>query len=321
MVEVFHETGLQGHAPIEVIAFGDEEGSRFPGGLLGSQAVRGLLPDALLTGLTDASGVTLEEALKEFGVKNPSLQGARRPSDSHLAYFELHIEQGTMLEAAGLPVGVVTAVSGITQLDVTLTGRAGHAGATPMKGRKDPLSVAARLVTFVEELALDSAGELRGTVGALSVNPGAANVIPASAEFTVDFRSPSEEALGAAVSAFREAAERLSSERGIEHNVTVSLNAAPVPLDYGLRTHLQATAADLDIPHMALSSGAGHDAMFMQGLCGAAMIFVRSKDGLSHCKEEYSSPEDIALGTELLLHGVAHAAGVDPGDLLAAKRV
>ncbi|MFA7460929.1 MAG: Zn-dependent hydrolase [Trueperaceae bacterium] len=311
VAQVLVTSGHELRRPIEVVSFANEEGVRFPGGLTGSQAVAGRFTNDDLLDATDGEGLSLREALAAFGVANPSLLAARRAPESVHAYFELHVEQGGVLEQAGAAVGLVSGITGLLQARFELTGRAGHAGATPMEGRRDPMAGAAQVVRRVEELARSSAGLVRGTVGWLRASPGADNVIPDRVTFSVDLRSVDSGALAAAAQALWDAVEATSSERDLAWRVISQQHTQPVKLSEALLTELQIVAVASGQEHLTLPSGAGHDAMIMQSAWPTAMVFVRSRDGLSHCPEEYSAPADLAAGARLLLAGVARAVGVD----------
>lgn len=311
VAQVLVQSGRRLQLPIEVVAFANEEGVRFPGGLMGSQAAAGLFQDDLLLDVIDAEGVSLRSALFDYGVPLPSLTGARRDADSVAAYFELHVEQGGVLEAADVPVGLVSGITGLYQARIEFTGRSGHAGATPMQGRRDPLAGAARVVQKVEQVARSSGGEVRGTVGWIRVHPGAENVIPDSVGFSIDVRSVDAAALQEALQAVYAEVRAVCAERDLQWRVTAEQHTQPVILDAGLRAGLQELATAHGIQHRTLPSGGGHDAMIMQGVWPTAMVFVRSRDGLSHHPEEFSSPEDLAAGAQLLLMGVGRAVGVE----------
>lgn len=314
VVQVLHDLKINPPTPIEIVAFAGEEGSRFDGGLMGSMAATGKLDDSLLAS-RDANGVSLETAMRSFGVKRPSLASAKWERGTHTAYFELHVEQASALEAAQLPVGIVTGIAAINQLTIRIEGTAGHAGATPMEHRRDPLVAAAHMVQFVERLALSSGGRVRATVGELRVTPGASNVIPGSATFTVDLRSLEADELKEAARAVTRELAAVCRERGLTHGAARTLTTTPVMLEDRLVSSLAELAEREGIPHMRMPSGAAHDAMLMQEHCGAAMVFVRSEGGHSHCKEEHTEALDLAAGTELLLLAVADAAGVSRGAL------
>lgn len=313
VAQVLVENGKVPKRPLVVVAFANEEGVRFPGGLMGSQALAGVFEDDSLLRTTDSNGTSLRDALTAFGVKHPSLTAAARPAGSTAAYFELHIEQGSVLEEAGHTTGFVSGITGLYQARVRFGGRSGHAGATPMAGRRDPILGAAHVMQQTESIALASEGSVRGTVGWVEVRPGAENVIPDSVQLSIDLRSLDEVALLSAVASVKAEMRAVSEARGLSCEVATEQYTAPVLLDHELRSHLERVALDSGVLHSTLASGGGHDAMIMQSICPTAMVFVRSKNGLSHCPEEYSSPEDLAAGTELLLRGVAKATHVQLG--------
>lgn len=309
VAQVLVQSGTRVRRPLEVIAFANEEGVRYPGGLMGSQALAGKFADDSLLDIQDPGGVSLRSALADFGVPSPSLLAARRDPESLAAYFELHVEQGGVLEEAGAPVGLVSGITGLYQARLELTGRSGHAGATPMQGRRDPMLGFAQVARMVEAVARASAGAVRGTVGWVSASPGAENVIPASVRFSIDVRSVDGASLDGALQEVYTELKRVCAERDLSFKVLTEQHTEPVILDPGLRSRLETMAQRIGVEHPTLPSGGGHDAMIMQSVCPTAMVFVRSRQGLSHCPEEYSSAEDLAVGAELLLMGVAQAAG------------
>ena len=310
VAQVLVESGQELRRPIEVVSFANEEGVRFPGGLMGSQAVTGRFDDEALLDVADREGVSLRQALTASGVANPSLLAARRDPETVHAYYELHIEQGGVLEQADVAVGLVSGITGLFQARIELTGRSGHAGATPMAGRRDPMAGAAQVVRRVEEIARSASGTVRGTVGWLQARPGADNVIPDSVTFSVDLRSVDADVLEGAVKTFFTAVDAISNERALGWRVLAQQHTQPVMLDEGLRAGLDRAALTSGQDLLTLPSGGGHDAMIMQGAWPTAMVFVRSQDGLSHCPEEYSSPADLAAGAQVMLMGVAQAVGV-----------
>lgn len=292
------ESGRRLLFAIEVVAFGDEEGVRFGSTLIGSQALAGkLLPDAL--DVRDASGQTLADALRQFGLDPASAgQAARRREELH-AYIELHIEQGPILEAEGLPVGVVSAINGFTRLRVTLGGMAGHAGTVPMGLRRDAMAGAAECVLEVERIG-EAAPERVATVGRIEALPGALNVIPGEARFTVDTRSPSDASRETGVAdmlrAFQDIATRrslsLKVERLQEHPATICADWLIGQFDHAVATE--------GLPVRRLPSGAGHDGMAMSAIADVAMLFVRCAGGISHNPAEAITTDDAGTGARVL---------------------
>ena len=294
---------------IEVIGFGDEEGMRFGTTLLGSRAVAGTFDKKVLD-MKDSSGITLADALRGFGLDPARIPQVARKKHAVLAYAELHIEQGPVLEAEGLPVGVVTAINGFTRLKVLLSGEAGHAGTVPMSLRRDALAAAAECVLAVEMIAKKQP-ELVGTVGRIEAKPGAINVIPGEAAFTVDVRAPRDTLRNDAVQAV------LSQIKGICEKRKIDLEVEPLQ-EFGvtacapwLMQQLERAVAARNLPVRRLPSGAGHDGMAISAITDIAMLFVRCKGGISHSPFESITADDAAAGTGVLLNFIenfeAHA--------------
>ena len=289
---------------IEVIAFGDEEGVRFPTALTGSRAVAGTLdPDLLYA--RDADGVTVQKALAEVGGDARAYAScARRPEDV-LAYLEVHIEQGPVLEAEGLPAGVVTAINGATRARVVVKGEAGHAGTVPMALRRDALAAAAEMVLVVEREGQATA-DLVATVGQIEARPGSANVVPGAARFTIDVRAPADPTRLAALAVLEASFAAIAERRRVEVTIEPFHDAPAVTCDPGLIEALSAAAARAGITPRLLPSGAGHDAIAIAALCPVAMLFVRCRGGISHNPAEAISVEDADLAVRVLLDVLRH---------------
>ena len=284
---------------IEVLGFGDEEGVRFGTTMLGSSAVAGCF-DARVLLAKDAQGKTMETALREFGLDPGKVPAIARKKGAVHAYAELHIEQGPVLEAEALPVGVVTAINGYTRLAVTLRGMAGHAGTVPMNLRRDALAGAAECALAVERIA--AAGpELVGTVGRFEATPGAINVIPGEVRFTVDLRAPKDEARMKALEAIRGEFGRISKTRNLELQIQELQSLGVAPCAERLMAQLDAAVTAEGLRVRRLPSGAGHDGMVMKGLADICMLFVRCKHGISHNPAESISAADAATGAKVLL--------------------
>jgi len=281
---------------LDVVAFAEEEGVRFRTPYLGSRAVCGRFDPELLT-LTDAAGVTLAQALRDFGLDPAELPTAAYPPGQVAAYVEAHIEQGPCLEALDRPLGVVRAIIGQSRFLLRFVGRAGHAGTQPMELRRDALAAAAAFVIAVERTARATAG-LRATVGRLTVAPGAVNVVPGEAELSLDVRHAYDAVRARAVNDLLAEAHALASKRELMLSVEPVAEQPAVALDAALTERLTAAVRGQGHEPVALDSGAGHDAAVMAGLCPAAMLFVRSPDGVSHHPDESVRPEDVraALG-------------------------
>lgn len=287
---------------VEVVGFCDEEGTRFQSTYLGSRAVAGAFESALLE-RSDAEGVTLAKAMTAFGL-DPARVGesARRPEEL-VGYLELHIEQGPVLEDEGLPVGVVTAISGQTRLVLMLEGIAGHAGTVPMGLRKDALAGAAACVLAVEELCR-AHPPVVGTVGRLTVAPDATNVIPGSVQFTLDLRAPDDAQRESVLAALRERFETVARERGLTLSIETVHQAGSVACAEPLRAHLAGAIERCGWPVRELPSGAGHDAAAMAGITDVGMIFVRCDGGISHNPAEAITTADAAAGARVLLDAI-----------------
>ena len=298
-VHALHEKKKRLPFAIEVIGFGDEEGVRFGTTMLGSRAVAGVFDEKNLQA-RDSRAITLEAALREFGLDPGKIPEVRRGKSDVLAYAELHIEQGPVLEAEGLPVGVVTAINGFSRLRVTLTGTAGHAGTVPMKLRRDALAAAAECVLAVERIAAADP-ELVGTVGRIEASPGAINVIPGNVVFTVDVRAPRDELRHACVNEIRSAIKSLCSKRKIRVEIENLQELGVAPCAEWLMAQMERAVAAEGIKLRRLPSGAGHDGMALKSIADIAMLFVRCQDGISHNPAESVTAEDAGAGARVLL--------------------
>lgn len=284
---------------IEIAAFADEEGVRFASTLLGSRALAGTFDQRALA-LKDRDGMTLRDALMRFGLDPQQISAAARSPGEYLAYLELHIEQGPVLETEGLPVGVVTAISGATRLLVTLDGLAGHAGTVPMAMRRDALAGSAACIVAIEQQCRNDIG-LFGTVGTIRTEPGATNVIAGRCTFTVDMRCASDERRCNAVAIAVRNIERIATERGLSPHIDVVHEQRTTPCADWLQVQIASAIARQNPRAMALPSGAGHDAMAIAAITDVGMIFVRCRGGVSHHPDEHVTREDVATAAQVLL--------------------
>ncbi|MFT4056206.1 MAG: allantoate amidohydrolase [Novosphingobium sp.] len=282
--------------PIEVYAFGDEEGSRFPAAMLTSRAVAGTL-DAAALDITDTAGVTLAEAL----ATTPDYLTAARAPDTTLAYLEAHIEQGPVLEADGLAVGTVTGIAAQLRYAVTLKGMAGHAGTATMRLRRDALAGAAATVLAVEQIARADNSDVVATVGVLQALPGAPNVIPGEVRFTIDVRSGAESRRDTVAEAILARIEEIAGARDLDFAIECIHDLAASPSDPALMDIMDAALAAAGQPVRRLVSGAGHDAMNMAALCPTAMLFIRCREGISHNPAEHVEPADAEIALQVML--------------------
>ncbi|MGH7704627.1 MAG: Zn-dependent hydrolase [Candidatus Dormibacteria bacterium] len=285
--------------PILVADFLGEEPNAFGLSCLGSQAVAGQLTPAHLE-LSDGSGNTLAGALATWGRPPERLAEALWSNRAPLAYLELHIEQGRRLEHAGLPLGVVTGIAGIHRAVAKLSGRADHAGTAAMGGRRDALAGAAELVLLVERLA-QAGGAGVGTVGRLEIDPGATNVVPGAATAGLEFRSADAGWLQERHRQLEVGLRELSQRRGLALELEWVSAGAPVLCSEPLRRLIREALEELGEAPLELESGASHDAAHLAAICPVGMIFIPSRDGRSHCPEEWSEPGQVALGVAALL--------------------
>jgi hydantoinase/carbamoylase family amidase len=286
---------------IEVVVFTSEEPARFGMGLLGSKAMTGALSRDDLDRLVDQNGVTLAEAMRQVGLDPEQLRDARLASGQLKAFVELHIEQGAVLESRGVPVGLVTVIAAPTDFRATLTGRSGHSGSTPMSLRRDAGAAAAEVVLAVERAALESPSpNTVGTVGVVAIGPGAINVVPGTAILDVDIRDSDGRAKDAAVERVQADIEAICRRRNIEHRIETLTRLEPISADQAIQDVIGRRCRDSGVDFLPMVSGAFHDAMAIAEVAPMGMIFVPSRAGVSHHPEEYTSPDEIALGTQLL---------------------
>jgi hydantoinase/carbamoylase family amidase len=291
--------------PLEVVAWAGEEGSRFPLGCLGSSAFAGLTPYAQIASLVADDGESFADALHgPHGLLTdvPVRDGFPLPA----AYLELHIEQGPILERAGLRLGVVTAIAGQRRLRVTIEGRAGHAGTVPMAGRADALCAAAEIVLAVERAALD-VGDAVATVGRLDLEPNSTNSVPGRVMLRVDARSIDDDRIAEMERRVRAAAAATATARGTPIGVELIEQRAAAPMDARLCALVRRACATLVTAPLDLPSGAGHDAMCLARVVPTAMLFVPSIGGHSHVAAEKTAPEDLELGIDALARALVEA--------------
>ena len=292
--------GLRLPFAVEVVGFADEEGVRFASTLLGSRAVAGTFDESVLNA-RDRNGLSMREAMQQFGLDPDRFGAAARARRDLHAYVELHIEQGPVLEQESLPVGVVTAIAGATRLAANLSGMAGHAGTVPMALRRDALAGAAECIVAVEDFCkADSAG-LVGTVGAISAMPGATNVIPGRVSFTLDIRAPADAHRKLAVTEIARRIEAIAKRRDLSLQIDVTHENRTVPCAPWLKAQLAEAVAAESYRVFELPSGAGHDGMAMIDISDVAMLFVRCRGGISHNPAEHVELPDADAGARVLL--------------------
>jgi allantoate deiminase len=295
-----HKRGRRLPFAIEVTGFADEEGVRFASTLLGSRAVAGTFDESVL-GVKDSNGISMCEALSQFGLDHGHIGAAARARSELLGYVELHIEQGPVLEGLNLPVGLVSAIAGATRLAASLTGMAGHAGTVPMPLRRDALAGAAECIVEIEEFCRTDQAGLVGTVGYINAMPGATNVIPGQVSFTIDIRASSDAHRKLAVADIVRQIENIARRRKLELEVDVTHENRTVPCAAWLKSQVAEAIAGEGFRVFELPSGAGHDGMAMIDIADVAMVFVRCRGGISHHPDEHVDVADADAGARVLL--------------------
>ena len=295
---------------VEVTGFADEEGVRFASTLLGSRAVAGTFVESVLAA-KDGEGISMRDALIQFGLDPDHIGAAARAPNELLAYVELHIEQGPVLEGLNLPVGVVSAIAGATRLAASLTGMAGHAGTVPMPLRRDALAGAAECIVEIEEFCRTDEDGLVGTVGYIHAMPGATNVIPGQVAFTLDIRAPTDGHRKLAVADIVRRIENIAKRRKLTLQLDVTHENRTVPCAPWLKSQVAAAVAAEGFRAFELPSGAGHDGMAMIDIADVGMVFVRCKGGISHHPDEHVDVADADAGARVLLRLIENFR---PGD-------
>lgn len=301
IIRSLNERGVTTRNPIEIISFACEESARFGVSTIGSKAMAGKISHESLEKLKDKDGVSFREAIAGVGLDIEKIGAARRSRSEFKAFFELHIEQGPLLENSSVQVGLATGIAAPTRLEVTIRGKASHSGTTPMNMRKDALIGAAEIITGLEKAAL--AEQDHGTVataGVCHVHPGAMNVVPDYVSLKLEIRGTVIKSRQAVLDRLLKIIYELEEQRGLKIATNILSDEDPVILDKHVLSYLSSRCDKLGITYKNMMSGAGHDSMNMAELCPVGLIFIPSKDGLSHHKDEYSSIEQIAVGAFLL---------------------
>ena len=298
VVRTLNDHGVTTDAPLDVVAWTNEEGSRFVPVMMGSGVFCGAFGLEHAYAARDVGGRTVRDELKRIGYLGSAVPGRRSVG----SYFEAHIEQGPVLEEAGTVIGVVEGALGSRWYDCTVTGTESHAGSTPMTSRRDALQVATRVMQEVVALANRHAPHGRGTVGYADVFPNSRNVIPGRVRFSIDLRHASVALLDAMDREMRAFVDRWREESALAIDVEEVAHYAPCPFDAGCVGLVEQTAARLDYSHMRVTSGAGHDAVYLARVAPTGMIFVPCKGGISHNEIEDADPAHLAAGANVLLH-------------------
>ena len=309
VMRTLDDLGIVTRAPLEVAFWTNEEGTRFTPVMMGSGVFAGEFDAAFARAQTDVDGVSVGDALAAIGYRGAQPAGAV-PGGMFAAYFEAHIEQGPVLEAAGLPIGVVSGALGQQWYDVTVTGMDAHAGPTPLALRHDAMLAAARMVEAVNQIARDEAPHGRGTVGYLQVSPNSRNVIPGRVKLSVDLRAADDVVLSAMDAELKEAVQRIAAKDKVEATVEQVVYFPPQPFTPTLVSAIREAAEAQGMTWMNVISGAGHDAVYLARVCPTAMIFVPCLDGISHNEIEDAQPGHLEAGCNVLLQAMLQSAGV-----------
>ena len=304
VVRALNDAGAATRAPLDVVAWTDEEGARFKAGMMGSGVFAGLQDLEAALANPDDEGKTMGAELARIGYA-----GTEPVGNPVAAFFEAHIEQGPVLEAEGIPVGVVLGGQGQRCFRVTVTGEEGHAGTLPMDRRKDALLGAARMIAALNGVAFAHEPHPVITVGVLQVRPNSPNTIPGQAVFTIDSRHPDDDTLATVAADMRAACEGIAAEAGLEVALEQTTSRGTVAFDETCVAAVRAAAERLGTPHRDIYSGAGHDACNLALIAPTAMIFVPCEKGISHNEAENAKPEDLAAGCDVLLQVMVERAG------------
>ncbi len=307
VVRTLNENSIETRAPIEIVNWTNEEGSRFAPAMIASGVYAGLFDKEYAWSQQDSAGIRLHQALKDIGYLGQESCGQRTLG----ALFEAHIEQGPILEEAENQIGIVTGGQGVKWFDITVSGQDSHSGTTPLSNRKDALLVASEIVVMLNHLAQDNQPHSLATVGCLEVSPGSRNTIPGSVCFSVDLRHPEDDTLASLERIMRNRLDNISVKHGVDIHLESVWHNPPVKFDPACIDAVSQATRQLGLRGQKMISGAGHDACQVCRVVPTAMIFVPCLDGLSHNEAEYAKPEDLEAGCNVLLHAMLQVAGVD----------
>jgi N-carbamoyl-L-amino-acid hydrolase len=305
VVRTFNDTGVQHERPIDVVCWTDEEGSRFGAGCVGSNAFIGRRSVADTLAMLDAVGNSIGDELQRIGYAGSEEVGGFEID----SFFEVHIEQGPILESVGLQIGAVEGAQASTGYMVTVTGEEGHAGTLPMIMRKDAMHGAARMIDAVDNVAFDFDPHPVITVGHLRVRPNSRNTIPGQVIFSIDSRHPDNDILAGAGQMMKTACEEIANERGLGLDIQQTSHRDAVTFDPACVQGVRDASDLIGIPCMDIFSGAGHDAINLSHVCPSGMIFIPCEGGISHNELENARPEDLTAGTDVLMHALLQRAG------------
>ncbi|MFT5502340.1 MAG: N-carbamoyl-L-amino-acid hydrolase [Gammaproteobacteria bacterium] len=306
-LEVFralHDADVVTDAPLEIIVWTNEEGSRFAPAMIASGVYAGLFEKEFAWSQTDTDGITLKSELERTGYMGDEICGDHKIA----ALLEAHIEQGPILERFSDQIGVVQGAQGQRWFDVVIRGQDSHAGSTPMEGRKDALVASSEIIGKLQTLALDNAPDAVATVGQLIVSPNSRNTIPGEVSFSVDMRNPDDQVLSSMNEAFRSFANEAAAKQSVEIDIQQIWHIPPILFDEACVAAVESSAVELGYAHRSIVSGAGHDACQVCQKIPTAMIFVPCAGGLSHNEAESATLEDLEAGCNVLLQSILKLA-------------
>lgn len=304
VVQTLTEHHIPHRCPLEILVFAEEEGSRFGAGLLGSKALTGKIKRDFLYQHKDADGRTIAEGFRAVGFDPDRIEEAKKPAEHFKCYLEMHIEQGSVLETHRERIGIVEGISGYVWLEATIQGKADHAGATPMELRSDALIPAAALIQRAEQIAKETGPATVITVGRVQIRPGNINVVPGTVTLTFDIRDLDMKQVEQAAEAVKQAFREICAARNVTGEIRETIRSEASLLSASLADRLEQAAFKTGAPCRRMVSGAAHDAQMMARITDAAMLFVPSKDGISHSPKEWTDPEDLAACTQALYYVV-----------------
>lgn len=305
VLDALNDADIQTRRPVEVVAWTNEEGSRFSPGAMGSSIFAGVRDLGAVLDVTDPSGAALKDAL-EATLKAVPAQWRKPNSVKPHCYVEAHIEQGPILEEQTVPIGVVSGIQGIRRLNISVTGEEAHAGTTPRRSRKDAFASTVAIISALEALTADDDDILRFTVGRCEVLPGSPNTVPGQVHFTIDLRHPDNDVLQAIGDRIHSLANDVGAPCAIDAN---DISFVPsTKFDPDVMDVISDVTSRLEYNHITMPSGAGHDAMHMSNICRTGMIFIPCLRGVSHNEAESATPEDLAAGTRVLADAIVRFA-------------
>lgn len=309
ILRTLKENNIKLKHSVEFVGMIEEEGGRFGSGVFGSRAMAKGIEYSELLQNKDADGVSMAEAFEAFGFDPTKIKNAKRDPKEIKAFIELHIEQGPVLENEKIDLGIVDFIVGITEFKIKIKGKQDHAGTTPMNMRSDALVASSRLISEIEKFAIKAGEGTVATVGMMKVLPGAGNIVPGEVEFVVDIRSKSQDCIDEVKGNIINYLETLEKSSNFKWEKTEMLNVLPVSMSKSIIEILEKNSLENGFKNKIMTSGAGHDAMIMGSITDVGLVFVPSKDGRSHCHEEWTDYDQLQRGIEVIYKTVIDIGG------------